>query len=540
MKANRGKLIEMVIAAQFRCYAGILHLRHGADPTKPNKKTNPGYAQTFEDPRLFLGRMAEAAAWSDLRGLARAAKPWMDGLPRLIFVSDMADALSSTVSFEYLRDEIIANVASPAGQRHIWLWLTKRPSRMAEFSRWLIDRGISWPDNLVAMTSVTSAATVSRVAQLREVKCLYRGLSVEPLWTPVTLPLEGISWCIVGGESGPYAKPFQLEWAYCVIAQCRATGVSPFVKQLGGRPYLNNRPYELIDSHGGDWDEWPMDLCVREFPDFDPMVKLPSGTDRLNPPPRQISKRGVMGRHKRLYDLDAIAFQANKILDNHKIDGRSLSVLNLAKMIRVRRNILESALDHADLMTLGQKKRDASFQSKVDKLPRIDLIGLHLQGAIGDTIKSENEPCLVVVYAFAYRGFPSSKIKQKRSYRALAEDFLMPSPISLDKMRICNFESSFIKLLNRQENHNDPFINLIKLNETIQMFSEFGKNSGYEVDIFLSLQGNLAPSVEDIRMSHHEKIRENINLWDKRPEQLVAMISTFPEIALTGGGIIFH
>ena len=106
------------------CYAGILHDQFGGH--------KPGYAPTFGQVTLFPGRMAKAAAWSDLRGKARPDKPWLDGLPRLIFVSDMTDSLCPSVSFEYLKEEVIENVISDKGQRHCWLWLTKRATRMAK------------------------------------------------------------------------------------------------------------------------------------------------------------------------------------------------------------------------------------------------------------------------------------------------------------------------------------------------------------------------------------------------------------------------
>lgn len=143
------------------CYAGILHTRFGG--------VTPGYAPTFEQVTEFPGRMAEAARWSDLTGTDRQDKPWLNGMPRTIFVSDMSDSLSSVVPLEYLHDEIIANVTSELGQRHQWLWLTKRPDRMAEFSDWMAKRGVSWPTNLWAGTSITSQATTSRIAKLLKV-----------------------------------------------------------------------------------------------------------------------------------------------------------------------------------------------------------------------------------------------------------------------------------------------------------------------------------------------------------------------------------
>jgi hypothetical protein len=87
------------IMSSFRCYAGFLHLRFGANPEKPDKRANPGYASTFEQPVLFSGRMEAASNWSDLRGRDRDDAPWLNGLPRLIFVSDMGDALSEEIEF---------------------------------------------------------------------------------------------------------------------------------------------------------------------------------------------------------------------------------------------------------------------------------------------------------------------------------------------------------------------------------------------------------------------------------------------------------
>jgi protein gp37 len=78
---------ELWTASAKRCYAGFLHTRF---------PTNPGFSPEFLKPKLFLGRMADAAAWPDLIGTRRPEKPWLDSLPRLIFVSDMGDALVSS------------------------------------------------------------------------------------------------------------------------------------------------------------------------------------------------------------------------------------------------------------------------------------------------------------------------------------------------------------------------------------------------------------------------------------------------------------
>ena len=157
------------------CYAGVLHRVRGGH--------NKGFAPTFEEVTLFPGRMAKAAAAGDLTGVARPDKHWLDGMPRLIFVSDMSDALSQSVSFEYLEGEIIATVASDAGRRHRWLWLTKRPARMARGSHGgSPPRASPSPRIIWAGTSITTRRTTRRIGPLLQVggEETVRFLSVEP------------------------------------------------------------------------------------------------------------------------------------------------------------------------------------------------------------------------------------------------------------------------------------------------------------------------------------------------------------------------
>lgn len=244
------------------CYAGILHGRFGGK--------SPGYAPTFEDVTLFPGRMAEAASWSDLMGDPRADKPWLNGMPRLIFVSDMSDALSAVVPWEFLETEIIQAACSLAGSRHVWLWLTKRPMRMARFSSWLARKGVAWPANLWPGTSLTSRRTIGRVNSLRGVgdEQTTRFVSLEPMIEAIDPApfLPGIDWLILGGESGHKARPFHLGWALSVIMRSRDAGVPIFVKQLGVNVLDDDGPCEFVHPHAGDWDEWPRFLRFRQLP----------------------------------------------------------------------------------------------------------------------------------------------------------------------------------------------------------------------------------------------------------------------------------
>jgi hypothetical protein len=137
---------------------------------------------------------------------------------------------------------------------------------MVEFGRWLTERGAGWPDNLVAMTTVTSVRTLGRIGQLLKVPSRYKGLSVEPLFGPVKLPLAGIDWVIVGGGSDVLAEPFLAEWALSIQEQCRKAGSAFFLKQLGRNPIYQSKPLRLRHNHGGDWSEWPSEWRVREVP----------------------------------------------------------------------------------------------------------------------------------------------------------------------------------------------------------------------------------------------------------------------------------
>jgi len=260
-----------VIHRQVTCYAAKLHLNRGYSILNPGRGINRGYAPTFETLTRFPGRVATMARTRDLLGTSDPNSPWKDGLPRLIFISDMGDALShhSSEHLAWLEREVLEPVRSDKGRRHLWLWLTKRPRNMALFA----EKTGGFPPNVCAMTTLTSGdrRSLLRLDQIRQVQASSRGLSVEPLWEripPEDLDLTGIDWLILGGESGDRkARPFDLAWARELRDHCREQGVAFFLKQLGRNPVLTGDPLRLEDPHGGDWSEWPADLRVREFPD---------------------------------------------------------------------------------------------------------------------------------------------------------------------------------------------------------------------------------------------------------------------------------
>lgn len=261
-----GTIVLDAINGRVKCYAARLHLNKAHSIFNPRRQANIGYAPSFEQVTRFEGRMRIAAAWPDLLGTEREGSPWLNGLPRLIFVSDMGDALSRKSDFHFLKPEL-RDTQGDEGRRHIWLWLTKRPHLMQQFAESI--GGL--PDNFCAMTTVTSHSTLHRVDELRKVDAAVRGLSLEPLWSGVAdqLDLTGIDWVIAGGESGAKATvtPFPIEWAEELAALCRDQGVAFFLKQLGRNPIWNGSELRLTNEHGGDWDEWDESLRIREFPE---------------------------------------------------------------------------------------------------------------------------------------------------------------------------------------------------------------------------------------------------------------------------------
>lgn len=255
--------MERRVRDEFRCWA--LHIVRRFPGF-------PGYPSSFVRPTLFPGRTTTASLYPPPSPAERQTKPWLEDLPRLIFLNDMGDALSAAISFEELHREIVAPCSTTAGARHIWLWLSKRPARMAEFSRWLESQGVSWPKNLVPMTSPMTAGYARAATALLEIPAEAYGFSAEPWDTWVELPEELFTpraWFILGGESGGAARlhPFQLEWARRLRDQVAERSGSFFLKQLGRYAYDGGERFHTGDLDGGEWDQWPHDLRIRQWPE---------------------------------------------------------------------------------------------------------------------------------------------------------------------------------------------------------------------------------------------------------------------------------
>lgn len=144
--------------------------------------------------------------------------------PKIVFVNSMSDLFHPDVPASFIqRCFETMNKAS----QHQFQVLTKRPERVVELSAQL-----EWTDNIWIGTSVENSDYVHRVRSLSKVKANIRFLSVEPLLGPIgRLPLSNIDWVIVGGESGPGARPMKPEWVRTIRDRCLRYGVPFFFKQ---------------------------------------------------------------------------------------------------------------------------------------------------------------------------------------------------------------------------------------------------------------------------------------------------------------------
>lgn len=279
-----------------KCYAGVITQRYGG--------ASKGYPPSFDQPRVFQERLREVLKWTDLTGTARVQKPWLDGLPRTIFLNDMGDTFTKSLALDWMSDvftvcpkghtppvvqylkeqdvccctrchtqwkaeRLIINMLKVP---HLYLLLTKRPSRGVKY----------FSDKILPKfwlgTSLTTKRTLPRLEQLKRGPASnLRFLSIEPLWEDLgQLDLNGIDWVIVGGESGHGATPCDLQWIRNIVEQCQKANIPVFVKQLGSAPRVtidsgslrgvSGPLYRVKDAKGGDMSEWPEDLRVRQMP----------------------------------------------------------------------------------------------------------------------------------------------------------------------------------------------------------------------------------------------------------------------------------
>ncbi len=294
------------------------------------RRTSPGCEKCYAE-RLSATRLSQNPKYKGLAVMKPTGPSWTGKTrfipetlaqpvkwkrPRKIFVCDMADLFYEEVSNEHIAAVFGVMAAAP---RHTFQILTKRAKRMREWFQWIrklsdegpwtdchmhalneeakfngdlsgpIHRlsegapGRPWPlPNVWLGVSAENQETAdARIPELLATPAAIHYVSYEPALGPVNFDeyltrsqshlSDVLSWVICGGESGPGARPFDINWARTVIDECDNAGAAAFVKQLGANPYEStntndDRSLQLEDRKGGNMDEWPEHLRVRQFP----------------------------------------------------------------------------------------------------------------------------------------------------------------------------------------------------------------------------------------------------------------------------------
>ena len=213
-----------------------------------------------------------------------------------VFLGSLMDIFDDEIPIEWFADAL--DTVRQCAELD-WLLVSKRPELWKErtarvmnlqsgqeastenfdFVQWLNGwlSGNRVPKNVWVITSAENQEYLEkRVPELLKIPAVVHGISAEPLLGPLDLSqVARTLWCIVGGESGPNARPCNVEWLRSIQAQCKAAGVAYFCKQLGhnvvfddpGEPGGISSPGKLKNKKGGDPSEWPEDMRVRQWPE---------------------------------------------------------------------------------------------------------------------------------------------------------------------------------------------------------------------------------------------------------------------------------
>jgi len=166
--------------------------------------------------------------------------------PQMIFVNSMSDLFHEEVPLEFIQK--VFDTMTKASW-HTFQVLTKRSDKLLE-----LDNELLWPENVWMGVSIENEDYTFRTDHLRKTHAVTKFLSLEPLLGPLEgLNLSGIHWVIVGGESGPGARPIQESWVISIRDQCLNANVPFFFKQWGG----TNKKKSGRELEGRTWDELP-------------------------------------------------------------------------------------------------------------------------------------------------------------------------------------------------------------------------------------------------------------------------------------------
>lgn len=205
----------------------------------------PGYERAPDQVSLLPERLDAPLRW---------------GRPRRVFVNSMSDIFHPRVPYDFINDvfDVMREAAESRG--HIFQVLTKRPGRaVGWWQRNQARYGGEWPDGVWIGTSVENQKYAPRITVLARLPARVRFVSAEPLLGAIDLrqwlDSGDVQWVIAGGESGPAARPMDLEWARKLRDQSLDAGVAFFLKQLGGSRGKRSGEEAVID--GKTWRQMP-------------------------------------------------------------------------------------------------------------------------------------------------------------------------------------------------------------------------------------------------------------------------------------------
>jgi len=248
------------------------------NPVTGCTKVSPGCDHCYAEgiARRFAGGPAFPNGFEVTLRPERLEQPLRWRKPSRVFVNSMSDLFHQDVPDDYIARVWAVMAASP---QHTYQVLTKRHGRMRSllnshaFRRAVANelagldvpfervRTAQWPPKNVwlGVSAEDQKRADLRIPALLETPAAVRFVSAEPLLGSLNLATEwaGLDWVIVGGESGPGARPMDLLWASSLVNDCHVLGIAPFVKQLGSA----HGPHK-----GGDMATWPGELQVREYP----------------------------------------------------------------------------------------------------------------------------------------------------------------------------------------------------------------------------------------------------------------------------------
>jgi len=221
------------------------------NPTTGCSKISPGckncYAERMSKRLTAMGIEKYANGFEITLHKDTLSVPLTWKKPQIIFVNSMSDLFHEEIPEEFVQE--VFSVMRKA-HWHQFQVLTKRSERLLELAS-----QIDWPENVWMGVSVENADYSFRIDHLRQTNAHIKFLSLEPLLGPLSnLDLENIDWAIVGGESGPGARPIRKEWVTEIRDQCVAVNIPFFFKQWGG--VQKKQTGRQLD--GITWDEMPV------------------------------------------------------------------------------------------------------------------------------------------------------------------------------------------------------------------------------------------------------------------------------------------